>query len=99
MIANNRPIIERVVRFIDDFVAARIEIEDVQRQLDSCLGLLEGRPQEIMKELRWAEADLERIRFTTLLDEQRPSAIFRLDSLREALQAALEDEDDSPYAP
>jgi hypothetical protein len=36
-----------------------------------------------------AEADVEEIRFTTLLDEQHPAVVFRLDQLREALTTDL----------
>lgn len=38
--------------------------------------------------VRLAEADLEEIQFTALLDEQRPAAIFRLDALRATLGGA-----------
>jgi hypothetical protein len=39
---------------------------------------------------RRAEADLEEIRFTVLLDEQRPAAVFRLDALRTAIVGAAQ---------
>jgi hypothetical protein len=39
--------------------------------------------------VRLAEADVEEIRFTQLLDEQRPAVVFLLDQLREDLTTEL----------
>jgi hypothetical protein len=40
--------------------------------------------------MRLAEADLEEIQFTTLLDEQVPAAIFRLDGLRASIEGSAD---------
>ena len=39
--------------------------------------------------MRRAEAEVEQIRFTQLLDEQRPAVVFQLDELLGALEAEL----------
>jgi hypothetical protein len=47
------------------------------------LALLERDESGAEQAVRLADADGEEIRFTKLLDEQRPAAVFRLDELRE----------------
>jgi hypothetical protein len=92
MTETNRAIITSLIDSIDDFVDGKLEIADVQSRLQARVDLLERTPRDLISVVRAAEVDLERIQFTMLLDEQRPAAVFRLDSLRAALQAALESE-------
>ena len=85
MSEQNEKVLKSVLGSIDDFVRNRIGIEDVQVQLRSSANLLERESGGVLDAIRLAEADLEEIQFTMLLDEQRPAAVFRLDELREVL--------------
>jgi hypothetical protein len=93
MSKSNPDLIASVMRFIDQFVAGLVGVEEVQTKLQTTMGLLERGPGNLAAALRLAEADLEEIRFTLLLQEQRPAAIFRLDTLRAELEAGLAKEE------
>ena len=81
--AYNRTILDRVRNSAAVFASGGIEMDDVQ----SAAGLLENDGSGAAELVRIAEADIEEIRFTRLLDEQRPAVTFRLDALLEALQS------------
>lgn len=82
----NRAILDRVRNSAAAFASGDIEMGDVQGVLQSSAGLLENDGSGAAELVRLAEADVEEIRFTRLLDEQRPAVTFRLDALLEALQ-------------
>jgi len=88
---NNALVSRRLVEAIDEFVSGAIEIDDVQSRLASSLDLLEMDGSSVQHSIRAAEADVEAIRFTMLLDEQRPAVTFRLDDLRSTLLEELSD--------
>ena len=70
---------------ISNFEAGSITLEKVQSALQSAIPLFENDGSGVAELVRLAEADLEGIQFSMLLDEQRPAAIFRLDELSEAI--------------
>jgi hypothetical protein len=79
---------ERLTRLgsaIDDFRAGGLDLDGIQAALQIAVPLLAG---EAARAVRLAEADLEEIRHTRLLAEQRPAALHRLEELRAALAAA-----------
>ncbi|MDX6251407.1 MAG: hypothetical protein QOF10_4767 [Kribbellaceae bacterium] len=90
MTRTNRAIIISLIDSIDQFEAGDLEIGEIQGKLQVSVDLMEREPQNFASVVSLAEADLEGIQFTMLLDEQRPAAAFRLDSLRTVLQSALE---------
>lgn len=71
------------IRNLEDGISTLAEVHSV---LQSVVPLFENDGSGIGNAVRLAEADLEEIQFTTLDDEQRPAAIFRLDKLRAAVQ-------------
>lgn len=91
MTQTNRTVVSALLDAIDGFVAGELDIPDIQTRLQSGLGLLERGLGDVSSAIRAAEADLEEIQFTMVLDEQRPAAVFRLNSLRGQLAAALVD--------
>jgi hypothetical protein len=50
---------------------------------------LDGTYLALVEELRQVDEDPERIQFTMLQDEQRPAAIFRLDTTRDVVSSML----------
>ena len=81
----NRTVLERVRTCTSAFASGDFEIEDVQAVLQSSAALLENDGSGAAEAVRLAEADLEEIRFTRLLAEQRPAVTSRLDALLVAL--------------
>jgi hypothetical protein len=86
----SRAVLEDALRAIDDFIGGVGEIADLQARLEADASALDRSFDSVIKELRSLDADLEEIRFARLLDEQRPAAIFRLESARESVAIALE---------
>lgn len=86
---NNALVARRLVESIDEFVSGVIQIDELQSRLASSLDLLEMDGSFVRHSIRAAEADVEEIRFTMLLDEQRPAVTFRLDDLRSTLLEEL----------
>ncbi|MFV0460769.1 MAG: hypothetical protein ACK5MT_18595 [Actinomycetales bacterium] len=84
--AYNRTVLDRVRTSAAAFASGDIEMDDVQAVLQSTAGLLENDGSGAAELVRLAEADIEEIRFTRLLDEQLPAVTFRLDALLEVLQ-------------
>jgi len=90
MNAHNRGVVTRLIGDIDRFASGEIELDEMQSKLQAALTLCERDGSTAWEAVRLAEADVEEIQFTTLLDEQRPAAVFRLDQLREALTTELD---------
>ena len=86
--AHNEEVLERVRRSVSEFVAGELDLDGIQVALQSAMPLLERDGTGADAVVRAAEADIEEIRFTRLLDEQRPAAVFRLDRFLELLDAA-----------
>ena len=63
------------------FIVGELDLEEIQSALQSASGLLENDGSEVVEAVRLAEADVEEIRFTRLLEEQRSAVVFRLDQL------------------
>jgi hypothetical protein len=82
---HNEAVLDRLRGSVASFVAGELELEDILAALQSAVDLLENDGTGVANTVRLAEADVEEIRFTRLLDEQRPAAIFRLDELFAAL--------------
>jgi hypothetical protein len=91
----NGRIIRRLVDSVDAFIRGGIDLEDIQARLQSAEGLLERDSSAVIRAIHLAEADLESIRFTLLLDEQRPAAVFRLDELRAGIAEAWSEDVES----
>lgn len=81
----NRHMLGRLRAFLQAFVAGELDLDQLQSALQSALGLLENDGSGVADAVRLAEADVEEIRFTRLLDEQRPAVVLRLDELIAAL--------------
>jgi hypothetical protein len=84
----NLTLTEEVLAAIRNLEDGTSTIADVQSVLKSVVPLVENDGSTLKDAVRLAEADLEEIQFTKLLDEQVPAAIFRLDKLRGAVQRA-----------
>jgi hypothetical protein len=85
MNAHNREVIGRLLGDLDRFARGEIGLDSVQAALQAAPGILERDGTSAQEAIRLAEADVEEIRFSKLLDEQRPAAVFRLDELRDQL--------------
>lgn len=81
----SRGVVVRLIDSIDDFQKGAIELDDLQARLQSSSTLLETDARAAQNALRLAEADVEEIRHTMRLDEQRGAVVFRLDDLRATL--------------
>lgn len=77
----NQEIIDRLRAAIVAFQSGAADLDGVQSSLQSALSLLENDGSGVADLVRRAEADVEEIRFTRLLDEQHPEVVFRLDEL------------------
>ncbi len=66
---------------MQEFIVGELDLEEIQSALQSASGLLENDGSEVVEAVRLAEADVEEIRFTRLLEEQRSAVVFRLDQL------------------
>lgn len=84
----NAALIQGVLAAIAGLEQGNLALSEVQAVLQSSIQLIENDGSGIGAAVRLAEADLEEIQFTTLLDEQRHVAIFRLDRLRTAIEDA-----------
>jgi hypothetical protein len=89
MTEGNRAIIASLIDSMDQFVAGDLEVADIQHKLQVSGDLLEREPQDFASLVHLAEADLEGIRYTLPLDDQRPAALSRLDSVRTTLQSSF----------
>lgn len=82
----NQGILTKIAEMVTAFEADDLDLGQVQSILQSSVGLLENDGSEVIALIRLAEADIEEIRYTRLLEEQRLAAIFRLDKLVQALE-------------
>lgn len=85
----NADIARAVLTAIAELEAGGLTLHEVQAVLQSAIPRFENDGSGVETAVRLAEADLEEIRFTRLLDEQLPAAISRLDELRAAIEDAL----------
>jgi len=77
---------------IAEFSSGELDLGAVQAQLQQALGPLESDGAGVADLVRGAEADVEEIRFTRLLEEQLPAVTCRLDNLyRELAERAVMD--------
>jgi hypothetical protein len=81
----NRHLLGRLRASVQEFIAGELDVDQIQSALQSALGLLENDGSGVADAVRLAEADVEELRFTRLLDEQRPALVFRLDEMLAAL--------------
>jgi hypothetical protein len=86
----NAQVAQDVLAAIGGLEAGSLTLGDTQAALQSAISRFENDGSGVANAVRLAEADLEEIQFTTLLDEQRPAAIFRLDELRTAIEDATD---------
>jgi len=84
----NAAIAQGVLAAISDLEAGTCTLAQVQTALQSAIPRFENDGSGVAEAVRLAEADLEEIQFTTLLDEQIPAAIFRLDELRALIEGS-----------
>lgn len=77
----NQSVLDRLRESIGTFIAADGDLDQVQAALQSAMALLENDGSGVGEAVRLAEAVVEEIRFTRLLEEQRPAVTFRLDEL------------------
>lgn len=81
----NSGVAARLSTAIQDYEAGLLSLAEVHSTLQSAITLFENDGSGVADFVRLAEADLEEIQFTVLLDEQHPAAVFRLDELRATL--------------
>lgn len=84
----NRDLLGGLRASVQWFIVGELDLDEIQSALQSALGLLENDGSEVVEAVRRAEADVEEIRFTLLLDEQRSAVVFRLDQLVRRLPGA-----------
>jgi hypothetical protein len=86
----NAAVARDVLAAIAELEAGALTLRDAQAVLQSAIPRFENDGSGVETTVRLAEADLEEIRFTTLLDEQLPAAIFRLDELHAAIEDVMD---------
>ncbi|NYG58761.1 hypothetical protein BJ980_001684 [Nocardioides daedukensis] len=86
----NATVAREVLTAIADLEAGTCTLAEVQAVLQGAIPRFENDGSGIASAVRLAEADLEEIQFTTLLDEQVPAAIFRLDELRASIEGSAD---------
>lgn len=82
---HNRTILRRLCNSINLFASGDLGLEEIHSMLQSALAALENDGTAVVEVVRLAEADVEEIRFTRLLEEQRAAIILRLEELRSVL--------------
>ena len=86
----NAAVAQGVLTAIADLEAGKCTLAEAQAVLQSAIPRFENDGSGVAEAVRLAEADLEEIQFTTLLDEQVPAAIFRLDELRASIEGSAD---------
>jgi hypothetical protein len=86
----NRDLLRQLRATIAAFTAGDVDLDGVQAALQQAMTLLENDSAEAARAVRLAEADVEEIRFTRLLAEQRPAVQQRLEELLAELPAATD---------
>lgn len=77
----NEGLVDRVRNAVVAFQIGDLDLDGIQATLESAISIVERDGSRTADVIRAAEADVEEIRFTRLLDEQRPEVVFRLDQL------------------
>ena len=77
----NQDLLRRLRASIAAFAAGDMDLDGIQAALQSTMTLLENDAADAARTVRLAEADVEEIRFTTLLAEQRPAVLRRMEDL------------------
>ena len=77
----NRALLGGFRASVQGFIVGELDLNEIQSALQSTLGLLENDGSGVVEAVRLAEADVEEIRFTRVLEEQRSAVVFRLDQL------------------
>ena len=67
------------------FAGGATDLDDIQSALQQAVTLLEHDSADAARLVRLAEADVEEIRFTRLLSDQRAAVLERMDELTAAL--------------
>lgn len=83
--SHNEKVVGRLRNAVERFTRGDLDLEGVQASMQSAISLLERDGSTTADVIRAAEADVEEVRFTRLLDEQRPAVVFRLDRMLEDL--------------
>lgn len=84
-----RQILLAIRHSIDRFLDGVDDLAELQTQLVANASALDRRLLDLSGELEAIEADLERIRFAVLRDEQRPAATLRIERTRQMIVDAL----------
>jgi hypothetical protein len=81
----NHDVLRQLRESIAAFAAGDSDLDGIQAALQSAMTLLENDGADAARTVRLAEADVEEIRFTTLLAEQRPAVLARMEELLDQL--------------
>ncbi len=76
-----------IVRVIDEFEQGVMDVERLQSALEARAAALDNRSRDVLDELGRVDADLEKIRFTTLLQDQPEAARVRIAQLRDLISS------------
>lgn len=82
---HNQRIVGRLHESVAAFAADVLDLDQIQAAVQWTAELLENDGSDAATIVRLAEADIEEIRFTRILEDQRPAVIFRLDEMLVAL--------------
>lgn len=74
----NEERVARLLALVESFDGSVGELDGLQAQLQSEVSLLENDGSGVAELVRLAEADVEEIRFTRLLEDQGAAAVLRM---------------------
>lgn len=77
----NQVVLARLQAAFAQFVSGDTDLAEFQSEVCSTASLFENDGTGAADAVRLAEADMEEIRFTRPLNEQRPATIFRIEEL------------------
>jgi hypothetical protein len=78
---HNQDLLARLRASLASFAAGEMDLDGLQAALQQAMTLLERDAADAARAVRLAEADVEEIRFTTLLAEHRPLVLARMEQL------------------
>lgn len=78
---HNQELLAQLRGSLASFAAGDLDLDALQAALQQAMTLLERDSAEAARAVRLAEADVEEIRFTTLLAEHRPLVLRRVEQL------------------
>lgn len=78
---HNQELLAQLRASLARFAAGELDLDGLQAALQQTMTLLERDRAEAARAVRLAEADVEEIRFTTLLAEHRPLVLARMEQL------------------